>query len=225
MKQPGPKKVRELPVLRPTHDSSYPPLNATATGSPVQRLKRPMKRKASSVCQNDQGQQEADIGTNWMTRMFSRSSHEREERLFGPVDLRIVKRQIEIWSSHCSFCYIRGYWCSKNHKIADCRASGADKVRQTREALQREMVTFRERGGTFCSRQCEHILNFGVIEPDRALDPECACEAAVLDTLSAMTTDGNYDFTGGDVKTLMERALRGEEKDLNAWLCSTEEYH
>jgi hypothetical protein len=165
------------------------------------------------------------LGKGWWAAIFSQAKREREKRLFGPVDLRTVRSQVHIWNENCSYCYILGYWCSSNYKIADCRVPGADKVRQTRVALQREMVEFRKSGGTFCSGQCEFVLNLCLIEPDRTLDPECACEAAVLDALSAMTTKIDNDLTEGDVAALKERTPGGEEKDLDAWLCSTEELY
>lgn len=113
-------------------------------------------------------------------------SESGEERVSAPIDLKTLKSQIRIWSERCSLCHIRGYWCSGHHMIAQCRVLGADQVRQTRNDLQRNMMSFRDSGGSFCSGQCEMSVNLSLPASDPSLMPECACESAVLDGLSAM---------------------------------------
>jgi hypothetical protein len=109
----------------------------------------------------------------------------KEERLFASVDLKTLRNQIRIWSGRCSLCYIRGYWRSRHHKITQCPAAGADQVRQTRNVLQRKMISLSESGGSFCSGQCQLSMNIALFSSDQNLEPECACESAVLDALSA----------------------------------------
>ena len=160
---------------------------------------------------------------DWLAAMLAPYTRAEEERLSGPVDRKTLRSQIKIWNENCSYCYIRGYWGSKDHKIADCRVQGVVQTLKTREALQKEMMSFRESGGTFCSGQCDFFLNIRLTLPDPNLGPECACEVAVLDNLSAMTGGRDYECLESDVKALKKRAPGGQGKDLNAWLCSTEE--
>ena len=106
----------------------------------------------------------------------------------------------------------------RDHTIAKCPVAGSDQIRQTRNLFRKKMIDFRESGGSFCSRQCQLSMNISLFSSDRNLDPECACESAVLDALSAIMGDPDY----ADIKELKQRATSREGEDLHTWLCSTE---
>ncbi|KAL5371137.1 hypothetical protein DPSP01_014468 [Paraphaeosphaeria sporulosa] len=84
------------------------------------------------------------------------------ERPSASVDLKTLKNQIRIWSERCSFCYIRGYWWSRDHTIAKCPVAGSDQIRQTRNLFRKKMIDFHESGGSFCSGQCQLSMDISL---------------------------------------------------------------
>jgi hypothetical protein len=154
---------------------------------------------------------------------LSRGTRKHRERLSASVDLKTLETQIKVWSERCSLCYVRGYWCSRNHKITQCPVEGADHVRERRSVLRNKMIGFRKRGGSFCSGQCRLSINISLFLSDGNLEPECACEFAVLDALSMIIGDPSREWLSNDIEELKQRAPGSQGQDLHAWLCSTED--
>jgi hypothetical protein len=66
-------------------------------------------------------------------------------------------------------------------------------------------------------------MNIALFSSDQNLEPECACESAVLDALSAMMGNPDHEWLSDDIAELKKRAPSCQGQDLYAWLCSTEE--
>ncbi|RYN62353.1 hypothetical protein AA0113_g12500 [Alternaria arborescens] len=162
-------------------------------------------------------------GKRGLLHLLAGSARRWEERISDPIDLETLRSQVKIWSGRCSLCYIRGYWCSRQHTIAHYQVPGADQVGQTRNVLQRNMISFRDGGGSFCTGQCEMSINLFLPASDPKLRPECACEFAVLDGLSAMMGDPGHDRLNNHITELRKQESGSQDKDLHTWLCSTEE--
>jgi hypothetical protein len=85
------------------------------------------------------------------------------------------------------------------------------------------MISFRASGGSFCSGQCQPSINISLFSSNTNPKPECACESAVLDALSAIMNDPKKKWLCDNIPGLKQQVPGGQGQDLYAWLCSTEE--